>query len=1091
MKQTRLLHSAWIRAISLLVTEVFLYSSILPAWALPSDFLRPRPAISTREIIGAMKQDTARDGGGEDAKIQGTLSQWTEERLGAEATEMESMQRLYQLARQFELLAPVNEPYFELYLDPFLQHHAKRLSIETAYIAVRWNAFIQTLMGKLERGEPLTTADRGILEIERDLLERIMLPRLQNLGEIEEMEAEIKAFNQAIQLEAGERLGGKERDILRKITLEAQTLSSVEQGILRLSAILHDVGKGSPNHYRLKDRRGERNVTIAELIELPRVLTAAERKIVAYHAAESWRSIKGSPERLLGILQETFGTRFNDPIAHQALAIFLEDEKEEGVRDLEAVLEKSGYNRMEADTQQEMLEYLEMLRAFKLLVVYHHDPNRMERDPEYLILRRSTRRSIYLALNLLHLLDWMDAMFDRSRSYRLKDRKAWTHEEIVNLVLETKKRQRDLSARQALIFKIFKEFLIDEQFKNFFEETKVFGRLYAAGQVVLDRLKGKERPSPEEVRELVTEAVWKITRDNERARDGGKRLKRVARPSSGKISELLEFVRTEENVKPVDVASERNLKQGTWKNRGGTVLLDGRRWTDTGEYWGFAEQFQEFLERKFGWVNPWVNPRGDVAESLVEALLNAVIYGNGYLPKLPVVVTWKIERGKRLTLRVYDFRLRGFPDDFRQFPSEQLPKKLRRYVGTGRGIKGIRSKGFTVTSLPVLGKETKQPIGTVTSLQKRWPKTKPPRLARDGGEEKYGISRRSALVLLGGVAAGVAVGGWALQKWWNPSLEKLGLVFETVETLPSVQLIGYRHLRPDEQEEVNRAIYNTLRLTGPSKDVFNRVFQNRVEDLLAQYKQNLQSYEEIVSAVTTSIGKGRKVAVAVELDQGEVELFRETSGGRFLELSEFLRQRGMTSQKKAKKLYLLKEGPDGYLFANEEGIDFFPLEGRELRRKAFSIFEKYQDVFDELVALHKAGEMPLPVLEKLAERAGQWMGQTEIPSDVAIADALRPFVNTQAEEKVRQLISFLIEYIRTTGERDKAMAGSLQAYASAHPDVDIFVIVGSTHVPGLKRLLEGNVAPPSQARDGGEEKIVPAAHRQTEIRSPLAPFTNP
>ncbi len=53
------------KLISLILAESFLLSSILPAWAEPIDFLRPRPALSTRDIVGAVKQDTAADGGGQ------------------------------------------------------------------------------------------------------------------------------------------------------------------------------------------------------------------------------------------------------------------------------------------------------------------------------------------------------------------------------------------------------------------------------------------------------------------------------------------------------------------------------------------------------------------------------------------------------------------------------------------------------------------------------------------------------------------------------------------------------------------------------------------------------------------------------------------------------------------------------------------------------------------------------------------------------------------------------------------------------------------------------------------------------------------
>ena len=51
------------KLISLLLTEAMLCSNIPSAWANSMESLRPRPALSAREIIGAVKRDTARDGG--------------------------------------------------------------------------------------------------------------------------------------------------------------------------------------------------------------------------------------------------------------------------------------------------------------------------------------------------------------------------------------------------------------------------------------------------------------------------------------------------------------------------------------------------------------------------------------------------------------------------------------------------------------------------------------------------------------------------------------------------------------------------------------------------------------------------------------------------------------------------------------------------------------------------------------------------------------------------------------------------------------------------------------------------------------------
>jgi len=55
----RIPHSALRRLLALVVAEVFFCSSILPTWASPEEFLRPKPALSTREIIYAVNQQQA------------------------------------------------------------------------------------------------------------------------------------------------------------------------------------------------------------------------------------------------------------------------------------------------------------------------------------------------------------------------------------------------------------------------------------------------------------------------------------------------------------------------------------------------------------------------------------------------------------------------------------------------------------------------------------------------------------------------------------------------------------------------------------------------------------------------------------------------------------------------------------------------------------------------------------------------------------------------------------------------------------------------------------------------------------------------
>ena len=70
--------------VSLFVAEVFLCSSILPAWATPNDFLRPRPARSTGEVMQAINHQEARDEGDETAPSTQKIRQELIQRFGDE-----------------------------------------------------------------------------------------------------------------------------------------------------------------------------------------------------------------------------------------------------------------------------------------------------------------------------------------------------------------------------------------------------------------------------------------------------------------------------------------------------------------------------------------------------------------------------------------------------------------------------------------------------------------------------------------------------------------------------------------------------------------------------------------------------------------------------------------------------------------------------------------------------------------------------------------------------------------------------------------------------------------------------------------------
>ncbi len=340
-----------------------------------------------------------------------------------------------------------------------------------------------------------------------------------------------------------------------------------------------------------------------------------------------------------------------------------------------------------------------------------------------------------------------------------------------------------------------------------------------------------------------------------------------------------------------------------------------------------------------------------------------------------------------------------------------------------------------------------------------------------GGEVQDGGRKTLTSALLAGSLLFPSATHASIPKETKPSPE---LKLEETLLLPLIHILGHSYLTPDERESVQKTLYLTEGAEKPSDDPSHKAYREGVEAVLKTHQEIIQNRLEVVGILQKSIREGKRVILAAEYDNEELQGFIETAKAELPRLVNLLHQRGVPDdQKKAEELYLLMYDEGAYLLATDQPILIFALVDGEIHKRLGTLMREFDVALEELNSLASESGISKETMGQWHERAVQWAVEHRIlPGEKELKTLLESLPRPEVREKAKEMLQRAVSVLQMLQEKERRMADKIDQVAQHYREASLFVVIGKPRVEGLAQFLKGKKLHTTvDAKDGGARPV--------------------